>query len=139
MLWFLFGGNILLIVALYMYLHERKDKRHHSSSFIMNAVMTPVTVFSLCSGFLFTYIHPGYVIETSIAAGVLGIGCGLLYGSLFSFDSAMVGACNGLMAGIMAPMLGEMAGRSPFLLLFTQLLFFTLLFYFRFGHRFSSP
>ncbi len=134
MLWFLFGGNILLIISLYMYLAERKEK-WRPSSFIMNAIMTPVTLFALCTGFLFTYMHPGFLIETSIAAGVLGLSCGLLFGSLFNFDSAMTGACNGLMAGIMTPMLGEMAGRSPLFLVFTQLLFYLLLYYFRFGAR----
>ncbi|WP_240374891.1 hypothetical protein [Bacillus piscicola] len=134
MLWFLFAGNIWIISLLYSGLAEKKANSH-SVSMQMNVMVTPPILFALCSGFIFTYMHPGFFIETSIAAGTLGMGCGLLFGSLFGIHAAMAGASSALTAGMLAPMLGELAGRSPLFLVFAQLVFFIWLFFLRYNVR----
>ncbi|SFE74479.1 hypothetical protein [Alteribacillus iranensis] len=134
MLWFLFAGNFGLIIMLYLYLAE-KSLRHSPSFIILNIAGTPPIFFALCSGFLLTSMYPGFLLETSMAAGVLGMGAGLLFGSLFHFHAAMAGAAYGLIAGMLSPVLGELAGRSPMFLVFCQLLFFIVLFFLRFHPR----
>lgn len=130
MLWFLFIGNLGLIIMFYLYVSEKKDK-NQSIAFMLNLATTPAIFFALCSGFLLTSMYPGFLLETSMAAGVLGMGCGLLFGSLFHLHAAMYGTSLGLIAGMLSPILGELAGRSPLFLIFCQLTFFLLLSFLR--------
>ncbi|MFZ4450412.1 hypothetical protein [Salibacterium aidingense] len=130
MLWIIFGGNIWLIIMLYVFFSEKKFVQASSYLFQHNLSTTPATLTALCSGLLFTIEYPGFFMETTISAAFLGMGAGLMFGSLFNHEAAITGACSGLLAGFIAPMLGEMSGRSPLFLLFTELIFFVFLFHF---------
>ncbi|MFD2626581.1 hypothetical protein [Salibacterium salarium] len=132
MLWILFIGNIWLLVMLYIFLLDMKDTTSSFVSHTLNVITTPVPLFALCNGLLLTHMYVGVFIETSIASAALGMGGGLMLGSLYDRDGAVVGISNGFLAGIMAPILGEISGRSSLILFFSQFIFFMVLFYFRF-------
>ncbi|MFB5661423.1 hypothetical protein [Alteribacillus sp. HJP-4] len=123
MLWIVFTGNTILIASLYIRMAEHRTTQNLPGSH-MNIAMTPASLFALCTGLIWTNMYSGFLIETSIATAGIGAASGLMFGSLFHYHYAMSGAMSGVMMGIMAPMLGEMTGRSPLMLIFTQLLFF---------------
>ncbi|RSL30219.1 hypothetical protein D7Z54_27405 [Salibacterium salarium] len=132
MLWILFTGNIWLLVILYIFL---ADVYKQASSFVSrtpNIISTPAVFFAFCSGLLLTHMYSGMFVDISIAAAFLGLGAGVMFGSLYHRDAAMIGAASGFMSGIMAPMLGEISGRSPLILVVSHLIFFMFLLYFRF-------
>lgn len=76
---------------------------------------------ALGSGIIFINLYPLYFLEATLFAVIIGSLTGIFFGSLFDYQTLLTGYINGLMMGIMAPMVGSAASEGVYFLLFIEL------------------
>ena len=77
---------------------------------------------ALVSGVILIYQFPLKFVLVTIITTIIGMLVGGLFGRLVDYPTLLMGYANGLMMGIMAPMVGAAAQRSMVFLLFLELI-----------------
>lgn len=113
---FILYGNIVLLLFIYQYLFKRR--RLIGFQLGMNISMIVGGMFAITSGVILIYQFPLHFVTVTVISTFIGIIIGSIFGGLFDYQTLLTGYMNGLMMGIMAPMVGAAAKNSfPFLLL----------------------
>jgi hypothetical protein len=111
--------NFLSAYVLYIYLYNcRKQIGFH---FGMNIAMVAGSGMALGTGIIFINLYPLYFLEATLFAVLIGSLTGIFFGSLFDYQTLLTGYINGLMMGIMAPMVGAAASEGILFLLFIEI------------------
>jgi hypothetical protein len=131
-----FFFNTLLTLFLYLYIFKKKTLIGFQLG--MSISMATSGMVALLSGIIFMYHFPFSYTENTIAAACIGMITGIVFGLLFDYQTMLTGFVNGLMIGIMAPMVGAAAEFHTNFLLFTEGLFIGVLFLLIFSVQYSS-
>ncbi|RSD25406.1 hypothetical protein [Mesobacillus subterraneus] len=111
--------NFLSAYVLYIYLyHRRKRIGFHLG---MNISMAAGGGLALGTGIVFINLHPLYFLEATLIAVVIGCITGILFGNLFDYQTILTGFINGLIMGIMAPMVGAVAFEGVLFLIMVEI------------------
>ena len=111
---FLYGNFIIALIS-YIYLfHRRKLIGFHLG---MNIAMVSGGGLAILTGVLLINRFPLHYLEITIAATLVGMIVGSLFGGMFDYQTLLTGYINGLLMGIMAPMIGAAASDSIFFIL----------------------
>ncbi len=111
-------GNFLLLVLTYMYLfHIRKLIGFQLG---MNITNIASGFLAIVTGVILIYQFPLQFMIVTIVTTILGIIVGVLFGGLFDYQTLLTGYGNGLMMGLMAPMIGAVAKNSLIFLTFLE-------------------
>ncbi|PMC38518.1 hypothetical protein CJ195_08620 [Bacillus sp. UMB0899] len=123
---FLLYGNLLLLAITYLYLfHIRKLIGFQLGMNITNIAGGFITIVT---GVILIYQFPMQYVAVTIATTMIGMIVGALFGGLFDYQTLLTGYANGLMMGLMAPMIGAVAKNSVIFLFFLEGMFiFSLL------------
>jgi hypothetical protein len=113
--------NAVLIGGVYYYLRKRRQIIGFQLG--MNISMTSGGMTGVGSGVLLIYQFPLHYVEITIISTIIGITIGSLFGALFDYQTLLTGWINGLLAGIMAPMIGTAAGYHGGFVLFIEGIF----------------
>lgn len=124
-LWLFFYLNFILAGVCYIYLYKYRNLVGYH--FGMNIAMTPSAIISIATGLILIYHFPAHFTEITIITTLIGIVIGVLFGALVEYQTVIMGFSSGVMAGIMAPMIGDMAQHNLLLIGFTEVMVFTLM------------
>lgn len=83
---------------------------------------------AIVTGVILIYQFPLKFVVVTVITTLVGMAVGGLFGSLFDYQTLLTGYGNGLMMGIMAPMIGAAAKNSPIFLTFLEGIFMVSLF-----------
>jgi hypothetical protein len=96
--------NLVLFALLYVYVHlHRRLVGFHLG---MNIAMALGGMVALSTGIFLIFQYPFHFTAITMVATLGGMGAGALFGALFDYQTMLTGLINGMMMGIMAPMLG---------------------------------
>lgn len=121
MLGFLLYGNLVVIVLTYLYLY--KIRRLTGFQLGMNISMLMGGFGAIATGVILIYQFPLKFVSITIITALIGFVIGSLFGGLFDYQTLLTGYLNGLMMGIMAPMVGAAAKNSILFLGFIEAVF----------------
>ncbi|MGM8212695.1 hypothetical protein ACLIBH_07860 [Virgibacillus sp. W0430] len=119
--WLLLYGNFS--VAVFVYLYLLKIKRLIGFQLGMNITMIVGGFLSIATGIILIYQFPFHYVVVTFISTFTGMAVGSIFGALFDYQTILTGYANGLMMGIMAPMVGAAAKSSLLFLLFIEGLF----------------
>ncbi|MCM3408555.1 hypothetical protein [Metabacillus litoralis] len=105
-----------LVVALLTYIHFYKRRKLIGFHLGMNIAMVAGGSIAICTGVILINQFPLHFLEITIIATLTGIIIGSLFGGLFDYQTLLTGFINGLMMGIMSPMIGAAASGTTFIL-----------------------
>lgn len=117
--------NVLLIGSLiigYVYLNKKRAQISHHLG--MNISMTISMVCALSFGALWGLQYPQYSSWVTIAATMLSMLAGFIFGRLIDMQTIITGITSGMMTGLMGPMIVMHTNRPALLLIFIMFLFF---------------
>lgn len=118
---FLLYGNLLLLAITYLYLfHIRKLIGFQLGMNITNMAGGFITIVT---GVILIYQFPMQFVAVTIVTTMIGMIVGALFGGLFDYQTLLTGYANGLMMGLMAPMIGAVAKNSVIFLFFLEGMF----------------
>lgn len=118
---FLLYGNLLLLAITYLYLfHIRKLIGFQLG---MNITNMAGGFIAIVTGVILIYQFPLQFVAVTIVTTVVGMIVGTLFGGLFDYQTLLTGYGNGLMMGLMAPMIGAVAKNSVIFLFFLEGIF----------------
>jgi hypothetical protein len=109
--WILILNFGLALVAYMVLFPQKKRIGFHLG---MNIAMVTSGGLALATGIILINLFPLNYREVTIATIFVGLSIGVLFGSLFDYQTVLTGFMNGLMMGIMAPMVGAAASEGPF-------------------------
>jgi hypothetical protein len=112
--WLLILNFLLAGIAYFVLFPRKKVIGFHLG---MNIAMVTAGCLALAAGIVLINLFPLNFKEVTIAAILVGVATGLLFGSLFDYQTVLTGTINGMMMGIMAPMVGAAASEGPFFIL----------------------
>ncbi len=118
---FLLYGNLVLILFLYLYLY--KIRKLIGFQLGMNISMLTGGFGAIATGVILIYQFPLKFVIITMMTAVIGMLIGGLFGALFDYQTLLTGYINGLMMGIMAPMVGAAANTSILFLSFIEAVF----------------
>ncbi|PWA09736.1 hypothetical protein DCC39_12270 [Pueribacillus theae] len=118
---FLLYANMLAVGIAYIYL--LKIRRRIGFHTVMNSATITGGFLAVVTGVILIYQFPLHYVLVTIVTTVVGMGAGALFGGLFDFKTLITGYTNGLMMGLMSPMIGAVAKNSTLFLLFIEVLF----------------
>lgn len=118
---FLLFGNILLIGLIYLYL--LKIRKLIGFQLGMNISNMAGGFLAIVTGVILIYQFPLQFVWVTVISTITGMLAGALIGGLFDYQTLLTGYANGLMMGIMAPMVGAAAKNSIHFLTFIELVF----------------
>lgn len=113
--------NIICISLAYIYLF--KIRKLIGFQLGMNIAVIIGGFFSIVAGIVLIYEFPFHFTLITIICTLTGMLLGSLFGALFDFQTLLTGYVNGLMMGIMAPMVGAAAKQSMPFLYFSEIVF----------------
>ncbi|OMP66997.1 hypothetical protein [Domibacillus epiphyticus] len=117
--------DICMCIGFYIYVFRKKKLIGFQLGMNISNVMGGMT--ALLSGIVLIWQFPFHFTAITILSALTGALTGALFGLLFDYQTFITGLTNGLMIGIMSPMLGAVL-EVPFLfLLFLHGLFFATL------------
>jgi ABC-type Na+ efflux pump permease subunit len=114
-------GNIVLLGLVYIYLF--KIRKLIGFQLGMNISMMAGGFLAIATGVILIYQFPLYFVPVTFVTTVVGMLVGSLFGALFDYQTLLTGYANGLMMGIMAPMVGAAAENSIVFLVFIEIVF----------------
>ncbi|WP_404459482.1 hypothetical protein [Oceanobacillus kapialis] len=114
-------GNLVLIGLFYLYLY--KNRKLIGFQLGMNISMLIGGFGTISTGVFLIYQFPLKFVLITIMTAVIGMLIGAIFGALFDYQTLLTGYINGLMMGIMAPMVGAAANNSIVFLLFIEVVF----------------
>lgn len=85
---------------------------------------------AIVTGVILIYQFPLQFVFVTMVTTLLGMSVGALIGALFDYQALLTGYANGLMMGIMSPMVGAAAKNSYLFLAFIEMVFIFSLFLF---------
>jgi hypothetical protein len=104
--------NLVLFALLYVYVHRhRKLIGFHLG---MNIAMALGGLVALSTGIFLIFQYPFHFTAITMVATLGGMGAGSLFGALFDYQTMLTGLINGMMVGLMAPMLGAILTEPHF-------------------------
>ncbi|WP_139339603.1 hypothetical protein [Bacillus dakarensis] len=123
---YLLYGNVLILVCTYLYLF--RIRRLIGYQLGMNISNMAGGFIAIVTGVILIYQFPLNFVVVTIITTLIGVAAGGLFGSLFDYQTMLTGYGNGLMMGIMAPMIGAAAKNSYIFLTFLEGIFLLSLF-----------
>lgn len=119
--WFgiLLYGNFVITLIAYMYLYKRRKLIGFHLG--MNIAMITGGGLAFLTGVILISQFPLHYMEITVVATLIGMIIGSLFGGLFDYQTLLTGYINGLLMGIMAPMIGAAASDSIIFILFLEL------------------
>lgn len=112
-------GNFVVAFIAYMYLYKRRKLIGFHLG--MNIAMITGGGLAFVTGVILINQFPLHYIEITIVATFIGMIIGSLFGGLFDYQTLLTGYMNGLLMGLMAPMVGAAASDSLVFLLFLEI------------------
>ncbi len=125
---FLLYANIILLAGVYVYLFNRRTRIGFQLG--MNVATMAGGFVAVVTGVILIYQFPFHYVVITIVSTIVGMFVGALFGALFDYQTLLTGYANGLMMGIMSPMIGAAAKNSVPFLIFIEVLFIFSLFLF---------
>jgi hypothetical protein len=110
--------NFFSAYILYIYIYNRRKQIGFHLG--MNIAMVAAGGMALGTGIIFINLYPLYFLEATLFAVVIGSITGILFGNLFDYQTLLTGYINGLMMGIMAPMVGAAASEGILFLIMIE-------------------
>ncbi|MCM3682052.1 hypothetical protein [Mesobacillus subterraneus] len=110
--------NFFSAYILYIYIYNRRKQIGFHLG--MNIAMVAAGGMALGTGIISINLYPLYFLETTLFAVVIGSITGILFGNLFDYQTLLTGYINGLMMGIMAPMVGAAASEGILFLIMIE-------------------
>jgi hypothetical protein len=110
--------NFFSAYILYIYIYNRRKQIGFHLG--MNIAMVASGGMALGTGIIFINLYPLYFLEATLFAVVIGSITGILFGNLFDYQTLLTGYINGLMMGIMAPMVGAAASEGILFLIMIE-------------------
>ena len=104
MLLFLLYGDICLIIGFYLYI--RKMRKLIGFHLGMNISMVMGGMAALVFGILLITHFPFHFTYITLISAIVGGTVGTLFGLLIDYQTFVTGLTNGLIVGLMAPMIG---------------------------------
>jgi hypothetical protein len=117
-------SNLVLAAVLFFYLQRRR--RLIGFHLGMNIAMVMGGGLAILTGVILIYLYPLHFMEVTVISILTGILAGSVFGALFDYQTLMTGYINGLMMGIMAPMVGAASGESFAFIVVLQIFFLTI-------------
>ncbi|WP_144553712.1 hypothetical protein [Peribacillus simplex] len=119
--WFgiLLYGNFIVAFISYIYLYNRRKLIGFHLG--MNIAMVTGGGLAFVTGVILINRYPLHYMEITIAAILTGMVGGSLFGGLFDYQTLLTGYINGLLMGIMAPMVGAASSDSIIFILFLEI------------------
>jgi hypothetical protein len=114
-------GNIVLLGLVYIYLF--KIRKLIGFQLGMNISMMAGGFLAIATGVILIYQFPLHFVPVTFVTTIVGMLVGSLFGALFDYQTLLTGYANGLMMGIMAPMVGAAAENSIVFLVFIEIVF----------------
>ncbi|CAM4132272.1 hypothetical protein [Lederbergia lenta] len=133
---FLLCINILLIGLTYLRLHNMRKQIGFQLS--MNMANLAGGIVAFITGVILIYQFPLKFVLVTIISTLVGMLVGGIFGRLFNHQALLTGFINGLMLGIMAPMVGAAAQNSFIFLAFLELIFFLSMFLLIFAAKYEK-
>lgn len=97
-------GNFVVALLLYIFIFQRRKVMDLQLG--INISIVAGGMIALTTGVLLIFQYPFHYTLITIIATLLGIGVGGVFGALFDYQTFLTGLVNGLMLGLMAPMIG---------------------------------
>lgn len=118
--WFgiLLYGNFTVAFISYIYLFNRRKLIGFHLG--MNIAMVTGGGLAFITGVLLINRFPLHYVEITIATTLIGMIVGGLFGGMFDYQTLLTGYINGLLMGIMAPMVGAATSDSIIFILFLE-------------------
>ncbi|WP_299092202.1 hypothetical protein [uncultured Metabacillus sp.] len=118
---YLLYGNVLLLALTYMYL--LKIRKLIGFQLGMNISNMAGGFLAIITGVILIYQFPLQFVYVTICSTFIGMLAGALFGGLFDYQTLLTGYANGLMMGLMAPMIGAAAKANFIFLSFLEGIF----------------
>jgi hypothetical protein len=112
--------NLTVVIFLYMKLYKMRKLIGFQLGMNISILMGGMTALS--TGVLLISQFPFSFTAVTIINTLIGMAAGGAYGALFDYQTLLTGYANGLMIGIMAPMIGSIIGNSLLFICFMELL-----------------
>ncbi|WP_124052023.1 hypothetical protein [Priestia endophytica] len=123
---FLLCVNLLLTGSAYLFLF--KTRKLIGFQLGMNISNLAGGFFAIATGIILIYQFPLHFVPITMITTVIGMVVGALFGGLFDYQTLLTGMINGLMMGVMAPMVGAASQNNLIFLVFIELVFICSLF-----------
>ncbi|MCP8616001.1 hypothetical protein [Salirhabdus salicampi] len=114
-------GNFVLLTFVYLYLFH--IRRLIGFQLGMNISIIAGGFVSIITGVILIYQFPLHFVPVTMASTIIGFVVGGMFGALFDYQTFLTGYGNGLMMGIMAPMVGASANSSTSFIIFIETVF----------------
>ena len=112
--------NLLLVGGSYFYI--RQHRKLIGFQLGMNIAMVIGGLTALCTGILLISQYPFYFTPITMVSTFVGLTIGGVFGALFDYQTSLTGFANGVMMGMMAPMIGAVVEAYVPFILFIELL-----------------
>lgn len=96
--------DVVLVICFYLHLFRIKKRIGFQLGMNISIVMGGMT--ALLSGVLLILQFPFHFTLITITSTLVGLTAGALYGLLFDYQTFVTGLTNGLIIGLMSPMIG---------------------------------
>ncbi|WP_231687683.1 hypothetical protein [Bacillus sp. CHD6a] len=117
----LFYGNIMITLLVYFYVF--RIRKLIGFQLGMNLSTLVGGFLAIISGVVLIYQFPLMYVWITMITTLIGMIFGALVGGLFDYQTLLTGYVNGMMMGIMAPMVGAAAKGDPVFLVFLEGIF----------------
>ncbi|MCP3762343.1 hypothetical protein NLX67_08060 [Domibacillus sp. A3M-37] len=117
--------DIFLYVGFFIYLSRKRKLIGIQLGMNISQVMGGVA--ALLSGIVLILAFPFHFTLITIVSAMIGVFTGALFGLLFDYQTFMTGLTNGMMVGLMAPMIGSVLDIPGQIIWLVHGLFFTCL------------
>lgn len=111
--------NFIVAFISYIYLFNRRKLIGFHLG--MNIAMVTGGGLAILTGVLLINRFPLHYLEITIATTLTGMIVGSLFGGMFDYQTLLTGYINGLLMGIMAPMVGAATSDSIIFILFLEI------------------
>ncbi|MBM7662744.1 putative membrane protein [Bacillus mesophilus] len=112
-------ANVICTVLLFLYIY--RIRRLIGFQLGMNISMIAGGMLAITTGVLLIAQFPLQFAPVTIITAVLGMVVGAIFGVLFDYQTMLTGWANGLMMGLMAPMIGAVTDGSMLFIWFMEL------------------
>jgi hypothetical protein len=114
-------GNLIFAGFIYYYLFQIRSLIGFQLG--MNIAIMAGGFLAISTGIILIYQFPFHFAWITIITTVVGLITGILFGALFDYQTMLTGYANGIMMGIMSPMVGAAAKNSMEFLYFVEGMF----------------
>ena len=125
--------NFIILACVYLYL--MKVRKLIGFQLGMNISIMTGGFFSIITGVILIYQYPLKFVMVTIVTRGAGMLIGAAFGALFDYQTILTGYINGLMIGIMAPMVGAVAKDSYLFLGLIEVVFLATIILLSFSAR----